>query len=370
MYILAIETSCDETSIAILKKNESKDNNFLEYINSYEVISSIVASQAHHMYGGVIPEISARHHAEQIFELFDLVLQKAVTSETVSKNELLKEISEIAVTTEPGLISALRVGQEFAKVVAHHITLLGGNISVNPTNHLLGHCISCFFEKNERWSDTELFPHLHLLVSGGNTQLLLFTTPTFFTIVGQKIDDAAGECLDKIGRMVGLNYPAGATMGIIAQNRIENRIGLPLGLKGSKQFNFSYSGLKTAVRYYIRDHAESQIVYEQKLSESELEELKKGENLSTKLQAIQDIVVSTQTVIVEQLIRQTKRAIREYLPKSIGLSGGVSASKPLREQFVTLHDQYFIAPLPLTGDNAIMIGLAHAAKKYNQFLTK
>jgi N6-L-threonylcarbamoyladenine synthase len=364
MYILAIETSCDETSIALLKKSESKDQNFLEYLNSYKVVSSIIASQAHHMYGGVIPEISARHHAEQIFELFDLVIQKAMTEEQITKNELLKSILQIAVTTEPGLVSALRVGQEFAKVIAYHIAKLGGIVSVHPTNHLRGHIISCFFENSERWNDAELFPHLHLLVSGGNTQLLLLTSPTEFTIVGQKIDDAAGECLDKIGRMVGLNYPAGATIGAIAKDNLENRINLPFGLKGRDGFNFSYSGLKTAVRYYIRDHAESGIVYEQPLTQAELEQLKIGTELSQKLRAIQDILVSTQTVVIEQLIRQTRRAIKETKPKSIGLSGGVSASRPLRTQFTTLHEQYFVAPLPLTGDNAIMIGLAHLASQY------
>jgi N6-L-threonylcarbamoyladenine synthase len=367
-YLLSIETSCDETSLALLTKEPSRDHNFLEYLNSHRVVSSVIASQAKYFaqYGGVIPEISARHHAEQIFELFDLILTEAAAKESIPTTQILSLISDIYVTTEPGLVSALRVGQEFAKVIKHHINTQGGQARLHPINHLHGHIISSFFGTEERWGDTDMFPHLHLLVSGGNTQLLLMTSPTEMQIVGQTLDDAAGECLDKIGRMVGLTYPAGATIGKIVGDRTDNPINLSLGMKNSPGFNFSYSGLKTAVRYYIRDHAESGIVYEQRLDQLEVDQLITGIELTPKLLAVRDILISVQTVVIEQLVRQTKKALREYRPKSLGLSGGVSASSELRKQVERLHDNFFLAPMALTGDNAVMIALAGVAAKYSQ----
>ena len=368
-YFLAIETSCDETSLALFRKTDSKDQNFLEYLNSYEVISSVIASQAKYFaeYGGVIPEISARHHAEQIFELFDLILTQAESKLSQNKQDILKSITTIFVTTEPGLVSALRVGQEFGKVIQHHIRRIGGDVVLTPINHLRGHIVSAFYQTQERSQDSEVFPHLHLLVSGGNTQLLLMKSPSEASIVAQTLDDAAGECLDKIGRMVGLSYPAGATIGAIVGTNYSNLIQLPVSMKAGDKLDFSYSGIKTAVRYYIRDHANFGLKYEQSLADSEIEELKTSDTtLSPKLTAIKKILTSTQAVVIEQLIMQTKKAISQYKPRSIGLSGGVSASKLLREKYVNLHDNFFLAPMPLTGDNAVMIGLAGVAAKYNK----
>lgn len=366
-YILSIESSCDETSLALLKKNPNhKEKNFLDFLNSHEVVSSIIASQAAFFaqYGGVIPEISARQHAEQIFSLFQLILNEASTKESLESNQLLANISEIYITTEPGLVSALKVGYEFGKVIASQVKKLGGNVKVIPINHLKGHIISSFYQTEERWGDDEIFPHLHLLVSGGNTQLLLMKSPSDITIVGQTLDDAAGECLDKIGRMVGLDYPAGAVIGSIVGERSENPLRLPVGMKGKEGFDFSYSGMKTAVKYYIRDHAESGVVYEEKLTGSEVDHLRTGLNLTPKLKTIDNILVSTQTAVLEQLILQTKKTIKETQPRSLGLSGGVSASKQLRKLFNTLHPNCFFAPISLTGDNAIMIALAGVSQNY------
>lgn len=366
-YFIAIETSCDETSLAIGSFPTSR-NNFLEYLNSTVVHASIIASQAKlfERYGGVIPEVSARHHAEQIFELFDLVLTQAMQKTQLPRDELLKSVSNIYVTTQPGLASALRVGSEFAKVLAYHIEAQKGSAHINPINHLYGHIMSAFFEQQEQRKDDELFPHLHLLVSGGNTQLLLMRSPHDFTIIGQRLDDAAGECLDKIGRMVGLPYPAGATMGAIAGEQFLNPIHLPIGMSGHEEINFSYSGLKTAVRYFIRDNEQSGLVYEQPLTSSEIEQLKSGNNLNTRLQLIRDILISTQTVVITQLMNQTKKALAQHSPRSLGLSGGVSASKALRSRIMNLHTNFFLAPLALTGDNAVMIGLAGIAQEYQR----
>lgn len=363
---IAIETSCDETSLAI-GSIPTSGKNFLHYINSTQIYSSIIASQAKHFaqYGGVIPEISARHHAEQIFELLDLIVAEASKKTLLDKTELLKRVSDIYVTTQPGLASALRVGAEFAKVLAFIIQRITGQaIPVTPINHLHGHIISAFFENPESQSDQDIFPHLHLLVSGGNTQLLYMKNPHDFSVISQTLDDAAGECLDKIGRMVGLTYPAGATISQIVGADFSNPIQLPIGMKGKDSINFSYSGLKTAVRYFIHNNQNNDLVYEQLLTDSEIEELKKGNNLNKKLSLIKDILTSTQTVVISQLIQQTKKALKNHHVQSLGLSGGVSANTLLRKYISNLHPNFFIAPLKLTGDNAVMIGLAGISQNY------
>ena len=366
MYYIAVETSCDETSLAILKKTTSKEKNFLTYLNSHVVVSSIIASQAKifAQYGGVIPEISARHHAEQIFDLFDLVLQETLNKEELSLDTFWKSVDTIFVTTTPGLQSALRVGIEFAKSLCFIIESEGGKAAAEAVNHLHGHTISAFYGTTEQYPDTELFPHLHLLVSGGNTQTLWLENPTTVTIMGQTLDDAAGECLDKIGRMVGLTYPAGATIAKIVGNATENPIGLTVSMKKSESCDFSYSGLKTAVRYYIQKNNQLGITYEQKLTDSELIELMSGNVTTSKLIAIKSILTSAHTVVIEQLIQQFKKAMRTSKPASIGLSGGVSANTLLRSKLSYLHAQFFLAPISLSGDNAVMIGLAGVADRY------
>jgi len=448
---LAIESSCDETSLAIFLLPEKPSENFLDKVNSYVVLGSIVSSQIkiHQEYGGVIPEIGARSHANQIHYLFNLVWHQAEqkASELGLDEIEMVNLEKILVTTNPGLVSALRVGMEFAKSVKFFLELKGGLIEIISVNHLRGHVASCFYKLDVKtWllsssdkhlntskvaqssvlptnsitssspngvtktveansslanlfkkdnfnsviSDEDLFPHLHLLVSGGNTQLLLLKSWNDYEIVGQTLDDAIGESLDKIGRMVGLPYPAGISVARIAGLTAENPLNLSVGMKNS-QLNFSYSGMKTAVRYLVQSKPEV-IEFEELLPIEEVEflisqatlkpaislnnqvDLQSSENSGasgfipqlvegSKLHFIQQLCISAQFVSISQISSKVQLAINLYNPKSLGVSGGVSANLLLREELKSIANQHeianlFIPQLALTGDNAVMIGLA------------
>ncbi|MEM1312000.1 MAG: tRNA (adenosine(37)-N6)-threonylcarbamoyltransferase complex transferase subunit TsaD [Patescibacteria group bacterium] len=373
---LAIETSCDETSLAILSKEpNSDDSTFYNYINSFSVPASIISSQVevHKEYGGVIPEIGARMHAEQIHFLFKSLLSQMTEKTTVQNNfsnqekQILADIDTIFVTSEPGLISALRVGLEFAKTMKFYIESLftTKTVTIHKTNHLKGHTSSCFFEPNKRRSisDSEIFPHLHLLVSGGNSQIILSKSWNNWEIIGQTLDDAAGECLDKIGRMLGLPYPGGIQIAKIAQLKHSNYYNLPVGMRKNTSLDYSFSGLKTAVRYFLQSRNINGYNFEKKLDEVEIKKIKTGSNLDEKSELIYKTCVSAQFVLVNQLVDKFKLAARQHKPKSIGLSGGVSANLLLRNYFEKIKnenefDYSFYPDISLTGDNAVMIGLA------------
>jgi tRNA A37 threonylcarbamoyltransferase TsaD len=456
---LAIESSCDETSLAIFLVPENISENFLEKINSYTVLGSIVSSQIkiHQEYGGVIPEIGARSHANQIHYLWNLVWSQAQqkASQLGITNLEKNSLENILVTTEPGLVSALRVGMEFAKSLKFFLELEGANIKITNVNHLRGHVASCFYKLDVKtWLlssgdkpietppttqnsaipiitaplnnttpkpsvspldrgtddtitlDESLFPHLHLLVSGGNTQLLLLQSWNDYEIIGQTLDDAIGESLDKIGRMVGLPYPAGISVSKIAGLAAQNPLNLTIGMKND-ELNFSYSGMKTAVRYLVQSKSDL-ITFEELLSKEEIDflisiadisttpkpavspattpiasqlpldrgtlpdKLANSSNLSSdqsilvlgsKLHFIQQLCISSQFVAISQISQKLQLAINLYNPKSLGISGGVSANLLLRQELknIAKHnqiDKLFIPQLALTGDNAVMIGLA------------
>jgi N6-L-threonylcarbamoyladenine synthase len=369
MYFLAIETSCDETSLAVLEYGGEhiQGSSFVAALSSCTVLSHIIASQAELFakYGGVIPEISARNHASQIFELFELLSTDLEREHQITKQQLLASLEAIFVTTEPGLASALRVGHEFARVIS---AFASSRPQVVPTNHLRGHIASCFV--NPRYFENiNPFPHLHLLVSGGNTQILRFDTWVDSQVVAQTQDDAAGECLDKGGRMLGIPYPAGPKIGKIAGARSDNPLDLPISMKSSAEVNFSYSGLKTAMRNKVQKCGVDGIVYEQQLTQAELEILYAAAgnptDLSPKLMWIQSAAISLQMVVVSQLINQFKKQMAQNpVLNSIGLSGGVSANALLRSQFERLHEHVFICEARLSGDNAVMIGLAGVADRF------
>ncbi len=379
MYYLAIETSCDETSLALLKYTPDESVGFVEGLNSTQIISSVVSSQIniHQEFGGVVPEIGARQHAEHIHVLLQLLLSKIGqgVQPTISGEEtnpvdidvhdyqdIFTHLSKIFVTTEPGLVSALKVGREFARALRFFVAKeFGQSAAIEEVNHLHGHVISCFWQESmnfEYLPDKEVFPHLHLLVSGGNSQILLLTSPRDWEVVGQTLDDAAGESFDKTGRLLGLPYPAGVSISKIAGKRAENIHDLPRGMLKSASFDYSFSGLKTAVRYYLDKHGFEK---EQRLDPTEINQL-----LSTelellddpKLRFIKEMCISIQYVIVEQLVRKLRRAQSQYMPQSLGLSGGVSANPLLREKVGLLSTQVYIPPLYLTGDNAVMIGFS------------
>jgi N6-L-threonylcarbamoyladenine synthase len=381
-YFLGIETSCDETSLTLMRQKNQAEG-FVAYLNSFEVVSSVVSSQidVHQEFGGVVPEVGARQHAQYIHLLFKLLLTKVnlgvqptlQSGELLPQNisiedysEILQHITTIFVTTTPGLASALKVGKEFAKTVQYYLHKNFGNtVELVNIDHLHGHMMSCFYE-GQVLMDNEVFPHLHLLVSGGNTQLILASSPSNWEIIGATLDDAAGESFDKTGRLLGLPYPAGVTISKIAGKEHANIHNLPRGMLKSNDCNFSYSGLKTAVMNYLDKQNFDQ---EKRLDNTQIELL-----ISTKLQELEDpnlrfikeMCISIQYVIVEQLIRKLKLAQNKHSEASIGLSGGVSANPLLRQEVSKLSNTVYIPPLYLTGDNAIMITLSGLAMAYQQ----
>ena len=382
MLVLGIETSCDETSFALLETPEIASENFYEYINSQKVLSSVTSSQVekHIPYGGIVPEVGARLHAQQIHYIFELLLQNASKSDseftqvgivedtnpTTDFSEYLNIVSaikKIYVTTNPGLASALRIGLEFAKTIKFFVyKTFGKVIDIVEVNHLQGHVMSCFVQPDKlNLEYSQIFPHLHLIVSGGNSQLLLLSSPTSSEIIGRTLDDAAGECMDKIGRMLGFPYPGGLNLARVAKLDKTNYMNFPVGMTKSLTLDYSFSGLKTAVRLYLENHAPEVFDFEQLLDQFELESLMSSPNsqLSPKLSFIKKVSISAQSVVTKQLINKLKKAILVHRPASIGLSGGVSANLLLRQEVNKLSiQQVFVPPIYLTGDSAIMIALA------------
>jgi N6-L-threonylcarbamoyladenine synthase len=388
MLVLGIETSCDETSFALLQGEADKSKPFLEYLNSFKVRSSIVSSQIekHIQYGGIIPEIGARLHAQQIHYLFGQLLnnynlgngENVSIGITADLNKLfdinnflpiLSDLDAIYVTTNPGLASALRVGLEFAKTIRHFVyQKLGKKLEIIEVNHLHGHIFSCFYQQNQETPPAQNpFPHLHLIVSGGNSQLLLLNSPNNIEIVGQTLDDAAGECLDKIGRMLGFPYPGGLNLAKVALTQAGNSMNFPVSMVKNTTLNYSFSGLKTSVRLFLESHAPVEFEFEKLLTISEIEQLKNIDSveLPAKLEFIKKVAISVQDVVVTQLTNKLSKAAKIYIPETIGVSGGVSANLLLREKISKItRTKVFIPPLYLTGDNAIMIALAGLANEY------
>ncbi len=376
MLILSIESSCDETSLALLEGTIDPKLGFYKQVNQFKIVNSLISSQIdiHKQYGGVIPEIGARSHAEQIHILLKDLLSKVVDPQSnsfyLSQNEInyLSKLDYIFVTTEPGLVSALRVGREFAKTLQFFIHQLSGNfVEISSVNHLRGHIISSLYNMGEVVDDINIFPHLHLLVSGGNTQLILLRSPDDAEIIGQTLDDASGECFDKIGRMLGFSYPGGVWLAKTAGLEKYNKFDLPISMKGKPSFNFSYSGLKTACKYILQDPEIADFKFEERLSDLEVSDLVSNNiDNNTKLSFIRDFSISAQAVIVQQLVNQTKRAIKKYNPTTIGVSGGVSANSLLRKELgmVCGNLKLFKPHISLTGDNAVMIGLAGVSKLF------
>jgi N6-L-threonylcarbamoyladenine synthase len=389
MYILGIESSCDETSLCLLESDNLQNlaktsKNFLKYLNSPILRSHLISSQIpiHAKYGGVIPELGAREHTQNIHYLLENLLleffrnpDNQILDIIEFKKHIFQNLENIMVTTQPGLLSGLRVGLEFAKSLKFWIREnYHKNIILSEINHLNGHVFSAFWEPENSYLDSEIFPHLHLLVSGGNTQIILIKSPKNFEIIGKTLDDAAGETFDKVGRMLGIKYPAGSVVSRIAGMTYNNPLSLPVGMERKTTLDMSFAGLKTAARYKIQQTTE--LEYQKLLTPLELEFLlnntaKKdiySDLKLKKLELIKDFCISLQTVITQQLMNKIYLAFEETNPKSIGLSGGVSASPYLRltmQKFAKSKDiPTFIAKRELSGDNALMIGLAGIAKYY------
>ena len=303
--ILAIETSCDETSASVIVGNA--------------VYSNIISSQIsmHEQWGGIVPEAAARAHIESILP----VIQQALTA----ANVVLTDIQAIAVTNRPGLVGALSVGVTAAKALAFSL-----KIPFIGVDHLEGHLLACLADQ------TELpFPMLTLLVSGGHSELVLMSGLGQYELIGQTRDDAAGETFDKGARLLGLGYPGGRKIQELALTGNPKRYALPRGL-AKERYDLSFSGLKTAML---------------RLVEAE------GASIS-----IPDACASLQAAICDSLLVKFRNAIEDFSPKSIGLCGGVAANEELRRQILALGDRYglpvVIPPSELCTDNAAMIGLA------------
>lgn len=306
MNILAIESSCDDTSIAVLNKNK--------------VLSNVISSQTiHRDYGGIVPELASRAHINNISRLTNTSLGIAGIDIT--------NINAIAVTSEPGLMGSLIVGSSFAKGLS-----LKYNLPLVPINHIEGHIYSGCLE-----DETLVFPFISLVVSGGHTSLFLVESYSDYRIIGMTKDDAAGEAFDKIAKLMGLGYPGGPIIDKLAKEGNPREYDFPRSMINSDDFDFSFSGLKTSVRYFI-----------QKNFEFPLNELDK-----------KNIAASVQAAIVDVLKHKTYQAAKKYKVKNIVIGGGVSANSLLRKLFQELETKGYKIVLPKMEyciDNAAMIG--------------
>ncbi len=326
--ILAIETSCDETAASVLEFDKEKEN------LKIKTLSSVVKSQIsiHKSFGGVVPEAAARAHVKYIRP----VVEKALTSAHCS----LKTIDYIAVTQGPGLLPSLMVGVEFAKA----LSFATGKPMI-PVNHMAGHLYSPVGGINSKFEiRNSIFPLVSLVVSGGHTMIVLMENTKKYRVLGQTLDDAAGEAFDKVAKMLKLPYPGGPEVSKLAALGDPNAINFPRPMLNTKDYNFSFSGLKTAVLYHLRDNP----------------------NVNKA-----DLCASFQAAAVDVLVTKTMRAVKEFGAKSISLSGGVAANKALRESLnlksKILNLKFSVPPFNLCTDNAEMIGLAAAFKLHNGF---
>jgi N6-L-threonylcarbamoyladenine synthase len=299
--ILGIETSCDETSAAVVEDGK-------------RVLSSIVSSQAelHSKYGGVIPEIASRKQLELIQPVVDSAIQEAKVS--------LSEIDGIAVVNGPGLLGSLFVGLVFAKSLAYawKKPLVG-------INHVEAHIFAGFLVTDIQ------FPFLALVVSGGHTSLYHVLSHNRFELLGRTVDDAAGEAFDKVAKLLGLGYPGGPLIQKLAENGDPSAIKFPLGMVRHQGFDFSFSGLKTAVLTYT----------------------KKNKKFNPA-----DVAASFQHTVVKILIKKIKRALLKTRAKTLVLAGGVAANKALRNACMELEDEELkvvLPPLEYCTDNAAMV---------------
>lgn len=306
MIVLGIESSCDETSVAVIKDDE--------------LTANLIASQDFHTkYGGVVPELSSRAHLQIVNPLVKDALKKS--------NLELQDIDLIAATAGPGLIGALLVGLTYAKGLA-----FGSNKPFIGVNHIEGHIFSGFL-----MSQKPEFPFLSLVVSGGHTLLLLVKSFTEIYKLGSTVDDAAGEAFDKVAKLLGLGYPGGPKIQNAASQGDGSKIDFPVSdLK--QKLNFSFSGLKTAVLRYVQ-------------SQGGVDKLS--------LQDKNDIAASFQVAAVKALIRNVKRALELYDVKTISVVGGVAANAYLKLEILKLAEKYkknvVIPDLQFCGDNAAMI---------------
>lgn len=306
MYILGIDTSCDDTGVGIVRIQDGVP----------EVLANALWSQkVHRQYGGVMPEVASREHVERI----DAILEDALVQAGIS----LSDITAVAATRGPGLVGALLVGLTYGKGLAQ-----GLGVPFYAMHHLEGHIQAAVSEHPDL-----PFPHLALVVSGGHTHLFKVNAPGQYELVGATRDDAAGEAFDKVARMLGLGYPGGPAISKAAERGDPRGVELPRPLLGQKAFDFSFSGIKTACLLAV----------------------KAGVNP-------ENLAASFQFRVVESLVQTTKRAAKALGIRHVVVSGGVAANRALREAFGQSGLQSHFPPMHLNTDNGAMIALA-AVKK-------
>ncbi len=319
--ILGVESSCDDTSAAVLRNGV--------------LLSNIIASQKiHEAYGGVVPELASRAHQQNIIP----VIHEALKQAGIKKEEL----SAIAFTRGPGLLGSLLVGTSFAKGFSTAL-----DIPMVDVNHLQAHVLAHFIKKNESDNNHPSFPFLCLLVSGGNSQIILVRAYNDMEVVGQTIDDAAGEAFDKCAKVMGLPYPGGPVVDRLAKE------GNPKAFKLSKphipDYNYSFSGLKTSFLYLLRD------------------ELKNNPDFIEENKA--DLCASLQYTIIEVLMDKLRKAAKDLKIKEVAVAGGVSANSGLRAAFEEHAQKYnwkiYIPPFAFTTDNAAMVAMSGHFKYLN-----
>jgi N6-L-threonylcarbamoyladenine synthase len=317
--ILAIETSCDETAASVLRGQIHGAK------PSFKFLSSVVKSQIniHKKTGGVVPEVAARAHMKNILPVTEKALNDAKLK--------LKDLDYIAVTSGPGLVVSLIVGTEFAKGLA-----LATNTPLLPTNHMEGHLYSAFGKLPEKVQ----FPVLSIIVSGGHTMLVLMKDYKNYKVIGNTVDDAAGEAFDKVARLLKLPYPGGPEISRLAQSG-KTDLKFPRPMLADKNFNFSFSGLKTAVLYYI----------EKQVKHGPLTKQQKA-----------DIAMSFENAVADVLTQKALRAVKKYQCKTLALSGGVAANRKLRAELEAICREnglaFTVPEFELCTDNAQMIALA------------
>jgi N6-L-threonylcarbamoyladenine synthase len=314
MLILGIDTSCDDTSAAVVE-------------DGIKIVSNVVSSQSdiHSKYGGIVPELASRRHIEMILPVVDEALKRAGIS--------LPDISAVAVCHGPGLIGSLLVGCSFAKAACY-----AGRVPLVAVNHLEGHILASFLE-----TPAPEFPFLSLVISGGHTSLYIAEDHSTFKELGRTRDDAAGEAYDKVSKLLGLGYPGGPVIDSLAQKGDPRAIDFPRAYL-PETFDFSFSGMKTAVLNFMKA------------------------NPSPSDELINDIAASFQAAVLDVLVRKTEWAVKKKWIRRVSLSGGVAANSGLRKRMREMGEEkeveIFIPPAGLCTDNAAMI----AAAGYHHFI--
>jgi N6-L-threonylcarbamoyladenine synthase len=318
MTLLAIETSCDETSVAVVRAGK--------------FLSNVVSSQTklHAEYGGVVPELAAREHLRNLMPVAKSALREAGIS--------VGQLDAVAATQGPGLPNALLVGFKAAQAVAFAL-----NKPFVGINHHEAHLYSPWINEFEKFQ-----PNISLIVSGGHTMLVVVESELKHRVLGSTIDDAAGECFDKTGKMMGLNYPAGPEIDKLAEQGNPNAFDFPRPLLNDASDDFSFSGLKTSVRYFLRDNPA----------------------LLDDAQKIGDLCASVQAAIVEVLVKKTIRAAKQNNVRCVTASGGVTCNRALRNELTRACARngfmLRLAEKSLCTDNAAMIGILAERKLLNQ----